>query len=65
MKDISEFVLFCDNLEGQISLLFQEAVRKVNGIVWYGVNNGTDLWQPVDAGFGRMVKVLIGQQQQE
>ena len=43
-------VLFCDNIEGQISTPFKEEVRKLKGPVWYGLKNGTDLWQPVDGG---------------
>ena len=37
MKDKQDFILFCDNLEGQTALLFQEEVRKSGGIKWYGV----------------------------
>ena len=37
MKDKQDFILFCDNLEGQTALLFQEEVRKSGGIIWYGV----------------------------
>ena len=59
MKDKQDFVLFCDNLEGQTALLFQEEVRKSGGIIWHGVKNATDLWQPVDAGMGRLLKVLV------
>ena len=31
----------------------------MGGVVWFGVPNGTDLWQPVDAGFGQLLKTLI------
>ena len=37
MKDKQDFILFCDNLEGQTTLLFQEEVQKSGGIIWYGV----------------------------
>ena len=57
MKDKQDFILFCDNLEGQTALLSQEEVRKSGGIVWYGVTNATDLRQPVDAGMGRLLTV--------
>ena len=65
VANLDEFVLFCDNLEGQISLQFQDAVRKLNGIVWYGLANATDLWQPVDAGAGYLIKMLIDAEQQQ
>ena len=71
VADLDEFVLFCDNLEGQISLQFRDAVRKLNGIVWYGLANATDLWhatdlwQPVDVGAGYLIKKLIDAEQQQ
>eukprot|EP00794_Sanderia_malayensis_P002845 gene2845-3290_t len=33
-------------------------VRKINGIVWYGVAGATDIGQPVDCGFGSMLKSM-------
>ena len=55
----SEFLLFCDNLSCQVKDEFKVAIRNINGIVWYGLNKATDLWQPVDAGFGRLMKQKI------
>ncbi len=51
-------------LEAQTSLPFQEEIRKLRGVVWYGVPNATDIWQPVDAGAGFLVKELILHEQQ-
>ena len=65
MKDKQDFILFCDNLEGETALLFQEEVGKSGGIIWYGVKNATDLWQPVDARMGRLSKVLVFHEQQD
>ena len=65
MKDKKDFILFCENLEGQTALLFQEEVQKSGGIIWYGVKNATDLWQLVDAGIGRLLKVLVFHEQQD
>ena len=65
VKDKQDFILFCDDLEGQTALLFQEEVRKSGGITWYDVKNATDLWQPVDAGMGRLLKVLVFHEQQD
>lgn len=61
VKDDERFVLFCDNLTGQVSSEFKEAVAKLGGVVWYGLPGATDLWQPVDAGYAQILKVLIGQ----
>ena len=54
-----EFVLFCDNLSAQTNELFLSEVRKLNGIVWFGLAGATDIWQPVDCGFGYMLKSLV------
>ena len=54
-----EFVLFCDNLTAQVSKEFLQAVRKINGIVWFGVTGATDIWQPVYRGIGRMLKQTL------
>ena len=49
MENKQNYILFCDNLEGQTALPFQEEVRKRGGMVWFGVKITTDFWQPVDA----------------
>ena len=64
VADFDEFILFCDNLEAQRSLPFQEEIRELKGVVWYGVPNVTDIWQPVDAGAGFLIKKLILHEQQ-
>ena len=53
--------MFCDNLEGQKAEVFKESVEALGGIVWYGVANATDIWQPIDAGYAQLLKVLIKQ----
>ena len=35
------------------------AVRKTGVIVWFGVPNGTNIWQPVDCGYGQLYKLQI------
>ena len=52
-EDESEFVLFCDNLSAQVSEEFLREIRAINGIVWFGEPGATDIWQPVDNGFGK------------
>ena len=59
----SEFVLFVDNLGAQLTPQFKSAVRDIGGIAYYGVANATDIWQPVDAGAGQMLKILARQEQ--
>ena len=58
-EQLDKFLLFCDNLEAQCSDSFKETVHKMNGLVWYGLKNGTDLWQVVDAGVAQLLKNLI------
>lgn len=60
-KNENRFALFCDNLTAQITEDFKESVSKINGVCWYGLPNATDLWQPVDAGYAQLLKVLITQ----
>ena len=59
----SEFVLLCDNLEAQTSDDFKDAVREINGLVYYGPTGATDIRQPIDAGYGALLKRLISKQQ--
>lgn len=63
VKEDDRFVLFCDNLTGQVADQFKEAVSKLGGVVWYGLPGATDFWQPVDAGYAQLLKTLIGQAQ--
>ena len=51
------FVLFSDNLEGQIAEEFKKEVANAGGACWYGLPGATDIWQPVDAGYAELVKV--------
>jgi len=64
-EDESEFVLFCDNLSAQVSEDFLREVRAINGIVWFGEPGATDIWQPVDNGFGKMLKSKISSLQEQ
>ena len=54
VKDNEPFVLFCDNLTAPVSDEFKECVSQLNGVVWYGLPNATDMWQPVDAGYAQI-----------
>ena len=44
---------------------FQAEVKDLKGVSWFGPSNCTDVWQPVDAGFGKMLKTLIFQEQDD
>ena len=61
-EHMKRFVLLADNLTGQVHDEFKEAVSDISGVVWYGLSNGTDLWQPVDAGYAKMLKTLMAQE---
>ena len=63
--ELSEFVLFCANLQGQISEKSLPEVKAKNAIVWFGVKDAKDIWQPVDNGYGALYKRLISQIQDE
>ena len=60
-ENLGPYTLFCDNLTAQTSDQFKEAVSDGRGLVWYGLRNATDLWQPVDVGIAYTLKQLIGQ----
>lgn len=54
-------LLLCDNLAGQCSTKFRKLMKdKHNILVWNLPPGTTDITQPVDSGYGRAVKRLIG-----
>ena len=56
-----EALLICDNLSGQCSDEFRKTMKtKHNVLVWNLPPGTTDITQPVDSGYGRAVKRLIG-----
>ena len=42
-EHLKRFVLFADNLTGQVHDDFKESVSDCSGVVWYGLPNATDL----------------------
>ena len=54
-EHLERFVLFADNLIGQVYDDFKESVSG-SGIVWYGLPNA------VDAGYAKMLKTLMEQE---
>ena len=60
----TEKVLFTDNVGFQQTQAFHEGCREMNTIVYLLPDNHTDKVQPVDAGFGRMMKQKIGEAMQ-
>ena len=57
----AEALLLCDNLSGQCSSDFRKLLKtKHNVLVWNLQPGTTDITQPVDSGYGRAVKRLIG-----
>ena len=61
-EHLKRIVLLADNLSGQVHEDFKENVSDCSGVVWYGLPNATDLWQPADAGYGKMLKTLMKQE---
>ena len=59
--DGNEKVLFVDNVLFQQTKEFHVACRKLNTVVYMLPENHTDKIQPIDAGFGRMMKTKIGE----
>ena len=64
-KNFGEFILICDNLTTQISEQFLSEVQELSGIVWFGVKDATNIWQPGDNSYGALYKRLISQIQDE
>lgn len=60
----TEKMLFADHVGFQQTQAFHEACREMNTIVYLLPDNHTDKVQPVDAGFGRMMKQKIGEAMQ-
>ena len=64
-ENLKKFVLLCDNLDAQCSDQFKEEVHRLDGLIWYGLKNGTDVWQVVDAGVAQLLKTLISMEHHE
>ena len=64
-KDMSEFILFCDCLEAQVNVQFQDEVRGIGGIMWYGPTVAADIWQLADCGCGKLIQSFVQSVQDE
>ena len=64
-REDDEFLLYCDHLSAQANERILHEIRSINGVVWFGVPGATDIWQPVDSGFGQMLKSKINSLQEE
>ena len=62
--DVKDFVLFCDNLDCQTCEEFRK-VKQLGGVTRFGPAGQTDAWQPVDSGYGRLLKILTKNEQQD
>ena len=56
------FVRFFDNLEGQKNPDFKDAASSCGSIVWYGLANATDIWQPVGVWHRQLLNAKIKQE---
>ena len=53
-------ILFADNLYGQTTEDFKRVLKECNTLLWLLPPKCTDEVQPLDAGYGRLFKVLVG-----
>lgn len=63
-EGMERFVLLLDNLSTHTEENFKKSVCDLGGLVWFGLPDATDLWQPVDAGYAQVLKSLISKEQQ-
>ena len=59
---LGRFVFLTDNLTAQMQDTYKEAVSNTNGVVWYGLPNAANIWQPVDAGYGKVLNMITEQE---
>ena len=64
-QKLKKYVLLVNNLEAHCTEELKVAVRDQKELVWYGLADGTDLWQPVDAGYAQVLKTLISREHQD
>ena len=64
-EKLETFLLLLDKLSCQESDEFKEKVSAIKGLCWYGLKQGVDLWQPVDAGYADALKKLVCIQQRK
>ena len=64
-EKFSRHILLLDNLEAYTKDDFKKLVNSLSRVVWYGLPNATDLWQPVDAGYAQVLISLISIEHRE
>ena len=62
VKDTRNFILFLDNLEAHVQESFRNSIKDLGGIIWFGLTNATNIWQPGDGGYAATLKTLINQE---
>ena len=62
---MERFVLLLDNLSTHTEETFKMSVCDLGGLVWFGLPDATDLWQPADAGYAQVLKSLIWSDEEE
>ena len=55
------YLLFCDNLEGQLADDSTSSANLPGGKPWYGIPNTTDIWQLVEKGYASTLKAFVNQ----
>lgn len=61
----AEKVLFADNVSFQLAQNFHEACRDLNTVVYLLPENHTDKVQPINAGYGKMIKKKISKKMEK
>ena len=62
VANVSQFILFLGNLEAHVHESFGRSISNQKEITQFGVHGATDIWQPVDGGYGATLRALINQQ---
>lgn len=63
-QNVTNALLFCDNLDGQVNDGFLKALKESGCSRCLLVSGETDALQPVDAGIGKLLKTLFYQEQE-
>ena len=50
-EKLERHVLLLNNVEAHKKAEFRKVVKKLSAVVWYGLLNSRQLWQPLDAGY--------------
>ena len=61
LKNQSEDSSFSWTIWKVLSMSFKSEISKLGSVLWYGGAGVTDVWHPIDPGYGKLYKTLVGQ----